>query len=66
MDRLNDLGQCNVPPPNADFVAVAGGGFHSLGISARATAVEPTTWGAIKAQFNAAQKSKAVSPHLSE
>jgi hypothetical protein len=28
----NSYGQCNVPSANADFVAVAGGGSHSLGI----------------------------------
>ena len=30
----NDAGQCDVPAPNADFVAVAGGGQHSLGLTA--------------------------------
>ncbi len=25
-------GQCDVPLPNADFVAIAGGGLHSLGL----------------------------------
>jgi hypothetical protein len=29
--RNND-GQCDVPAPNADFVALAGGGYHSLGL----------------------------------
>jgi hypothetical protein len=28
----NYYGQCNVPAPNTDFVAVAGGGDHSLGL----------------------------------
>jgi len=28
----NWFGQCNVPAPNEDFVAVAGGGVHSLGL----------------------------------
>ena len=28
----NEYGQCDVPTPNADFVAVAGGSIHSLGI----------------------------------
>ena len=28
----NEEGQCDVPEPNAGFVAVAGGGFHSLGL----------------------------------
>jgi hypothetical protein len=37
----NDFGQCDVPAPNADFVAVAGGWYHSLGLrSSSATAVE--------------------------
>ena len=26
-----DLGQCDVPDPNTDYVAVAGGKWHSLG-----------------------------------
>ncbi|NIM51884.1 MAG: hypothetical protein GTO22_22010, partial [Gemmatimonadales bacterium] len=30
----NDYGQCDVPSPNTGFVAVAGGGFHSLGLKA--------------------------------
>ena len=30
----NNSGQCNVPPPNANLVAVAGGRFHSLGLKA--------------------------------
>ena len=29
---FNSEGQCNVPAPNTDFVAVAGGGEHSLGL----------------------------------
>ncbi len=28
----NNHGQCNVPPPNTGFVAVAGGELHSLGL----------------------------------
>jgi Regulator of chromosome condensation (RCC1) repeat len=28
----NIYGQCLVPTPNADFVAVAAGGYHSLGL----------------------------------
>ncbi len=28
----NELGQCDVPEPNEDFIAVAGGGYHSLGL----------------------------------
>ncbi|MCK4343204.1 MAG: hypothetical protein KAY37_15940, partial [Phycisphaerae bacterium] len=28
----NDYGQCDVPAPNTDFVAVAGGWWHSLGL----------------------------------
>ena len=30
----NWAGQCNVPPPNTNFVAVAAGGSHSLGLKA--------------------------------
>jgi hypothetical protein len=30
----NEFGQCNVPAPNSGFVAVAGGGSHSLGLKA--------------------------------
>ena len=30
----NEYGQCNVPVPNADFVAVAAGDGHSLGLKA--------------------------------
>jgi hypothetical protein len=29
----NRFGQCDVPAPNADFVAVAGGMYHSLGLT---------------------------------
>jgi hypothetical protein len=29
---MNDYGQCNVPSPNESFVAVAAGGYHSLGL----------------------------------
>ena len=28
----NDWGQCNIPSPNADFIAVAAGINHSLGL----------------------------------
>ncbi len=28
----NGLGQCNIPSPNTGFTAVAGGGWHSLGL----------------------------------
>ena len=28
----NNYGQCNVPSPNTGFVAVAAGGYHSLGL----------------------------------
>ncbi len=28
----NSFGQCDVPPPNSNFVAVSGGFFHSLGL----------------------------------
>lgn len=38
----NDSGQCNVPPPNSDFVAVAGGFAHSVGIKSNGNLV---TWG---------------------
>ena len=38
----NGSGQCNVPAPNADFVAVAGGGYHSLGLKSDGTIV---AWG---------------------
>ncbi len=39
----NEYGQCDfVPPPNADFVAVAGGGCHSLGLKSDGTIV---AWG---------------------
>lgn len=31
----NDYGQCNVPAPNADFVALAVGGGNSLGTKSR-------------------------------
>jgi hypothetical protein len=30
----NQLGQCNVPAPNTNFVAIAGGGSHGLGLKA--------------------------------
>ncbi|MEA3409807.1 MAG: FlgD immunoglobulin-like domain containing protein, partial [Candidatus Eisenbacteria bacterium] len=35
----NDYGQCDVPAPNADFVAVAGGKHHSLGLKSDGTIV---------------------------
>ncbi len=35
----NVYGQCNVPAPNADFVAVAGGYDHSLGLKSDGTVV---------------------------
>ena len=38
----NQSGQCNVPAPNAGFVAVAGGNSHSLGLKADGTIV---AWG---------------------
>ncbi len=38
----NEFNQCNVPPPNADFVEIAGGGDHSLGLRSDGTVV---TWG---------------------
>ena len=38
----NNEGQCDVPAPNTDFVAVAGGEFHSLGLKADGSIV---AWG---------------------
>ena len=38
----NGAGQCNVPSPNRDFVAVAGGVVHSLGLKANGKIV---AWG---------------------
>ena len=38
----NNSGQCNIPAPNANFVAVAGGAEHSLGLKRNATIV---AWG---------------------
>ncbi len=38
----NDYGQCDVPAPNADFVAVAAGWWHSLGLKSDGTIV---AWG---------------------
>jgi hypothetical protein len=38
----NGAGQCSVPVPNSGFVAVAGGGQHSLGIKSDGTIV---AWG---------------------
>ncbi len=38
----NDYGQCNVPSPNEDFIAVAGGYGHSLGLKSDSTIV---AWG---------------------
>ena len=42
----NDQGQCDVPAPNADFVAVAGGELHSLGIKSSDTHVDETAFDA--------------------
>ena len=28
----NSYGQCNIPSPNSDFIAIAAGGYHSLGL----------------------------------
>jgi len=39
----NSSGQCDVPAPNVDFVAVAGGSGHSLGLKSDGTIV---AWGA--------------------
>ena len=38
----NTYGKCDVPVPNADFVSVAGGDFHSLGLKSDGTIV---AWG---------------------
>ncbi len=38
----NSFGQTDVPAPNADFIAVAAGGFHSLGLKADGSIV---AWG---------------------
>ncbi|MDD5719299.1 MAG: FlgD immunoglobulin-like domain containing protein [Candidatus Krumholzibacteria bacterium] len=38
----NDMGQCDVPAPNSDFIAVAGGLSHSLGLKSDGTIV---AWG---------------------
>jgi hypothetical protein len=39
----NSAGQCNVPPPNADFIAVGGGGYyHGLGLKSDGTVVAAT------------------------
>ena len=38
----NGYGQCNVPAPNSGFVAVAAGGYHSLGLKSDGTIV---AWG---------------------
>lgn len=38
----NSSGQCNVPEPNDDFIAAAGGGYHSLGLKSDGTIV---AWG---------------------
>ena len=38
----NEVGQCSIPPPNADFVAVAGGFYHGLGLKSDGTIV---AWG---------------------
>jgi len=38
----NGSGQCTVPSPNADFVAVSGGSYHSLGLKSDGTIV---AWG---------------------
>jgi hypothetical protein len=38
----NYFGQCKVPEPNEGFVAVTGGGLHSLGLESDGTIV---AWG---------------------
>ena len=35
-------GQCNLPAPNADFVAIAAGGAHNLGLKSDGSIV---AWG---------------------
>jgi hypothetical protein len=50
--EANGYGQCDVPEPNADFVAVGAGQEHSLGIRLLGPSqVEPTTWGRVKAMY---------------
>jgi len=39
---INWNGQCNVPEPNADFIAISSGGYHSLGLKSDGTIV---AWG---------------------
>ena len=39
---LNNRGQCDVPEPNADFIVVAGGENHSLGLNRDGTII---AWG---------------------
>jgi hypothetical protein len=39
---LNSSGECTVPAPNAEFITVAGGGYHNLGLKANGTIV---AWG---------------------
>jgi hypothetical protein len=31
----NDIGQCTVPSPNADFIAIAAGSSHTLGLKGK-------------------------------
>ena len=38
----NDFGQCDVPAPNTDFVAVAAGYYHNLGLRTNGTVI---AWG---------------------
>lgn len=47
----NDDGHCNVPGPNNDFVAVAGGGYHSLGIRGTSLDTNPPMSSSWYAQF---------------
>ncbi len=42
----NDYAQCDVPAPNGDFIAVAAGGYHSVGLKADGSVV---AWGYIDA-----------------
>ncbi len=36
----NNYGQCNIPSPNQDFLAIAGGSCHSIGLQESETGVD--------------------------